>query len=268
MSTELKSNSLTKFYTAARQGGFSKDYLAKVVLMDFSSPAGFTLLNPQNYILSEKDLLYVKSVTLPYSTTEETSQKFQNFVYKSPANNVANGQLTITFYADQFFALRNFFETVLSTQTYTTGNADTINIIIDILAEDQEPVYQFLIKGAIVLSFNSTTYGPAGTGAIQEIQVNFAYNDYETNNIFRQAVTSGQIYKYDQSAGANNLDFAARQGIGPVGPLPRHSAGLNSASTSPLQNLITGLNNISRTAQAVGGAASALRGASRAIRNR
>ena len=249
-------NNLVEFYTSVKTAGFSKDYLGKVSLLDFS------YLNEEFYLDSE-DLLYVKDFTLPGIVVEETSVKIHDYIVKSTANTLYNkNNIDITFYTDQFYYIRDLFEKIIYAQknnsTTVDKNTQYSNLILTILNENLDPIYDFDILGAKVLGISPVTYNLAGNGNIQELKLTFAYAGY---NIYPSNYLNGEIYEYGTNRETNTLDFAAARG-------PGGTASTNSGSQGALGSLIAGLNTIARTAQAVGGTASAIRGAGRAIRGR
>lgn len=250
-------NNLDKFYSAANQGGFSKDYLGKVTLMDFSH------LGPgEDFVIKENNLLYIKDFTLPGVKVEEASVKMQGNIIKDVGNIIYNEKnINLTFYTDQFYVIRKTFELIIKNQGLNpnalTQNMDKTNIVLSIFLEDgKTEAFKFNIKGATLLGIEQVTYSTAGTGNIQELKLNFSFSSYETESSRFINPSTKEQYSHD----ARNPVQAAAADTG-----IRVRAASSRDRTSILGGIIQGLNNLGQVARAFGGAAGAIGGAAGSV---
>lgn len=251
-------NNLGKFYSVAQQGGFSKDYLGKVTLMDFSH------LGPSDvFVLKENNLLYIKDFTLPGIKVEEASVKMQGNIIKDIGNIIYNEKnINITFYTDQFYGIRKYFELIIKNQSLNSNliaqNMNNTNIVLSILLEDGvTEAFKFNIKGAMLLGIEQVTYNTAGPGNIQELKLNFSFGTYETESSRFINPSTNEQYSYS----ARNPVQAAAADTG----IRVRAADLSRDRTSILGGIIQGLNNLGQVARAFGGAAGAIGGAAGSV---
>lgn len=287
-------NSLNDFYLTTRNLGFSKDYLGKVSLLDFSYLALDQKLKEQ-YILNPTYLVYVKEFTLPGIKVEETTLKLQDFLYKSTGQTIYNAtSLDITFYSDQFLYLRDFFETVIKQQSIyqksveaggaaevgavgpaeadsiVSPNYDT-NLVFEINLED-------IRENKNILSTPGVEMGnypqPAYTFDIKGVSIigleQATYSKAGPGNI-QELKVKFSFNSYLAKPGpytprAVKYAFDQRTPTIPSTNNSSPEAKVDAPKTNVLGSIINGLNAIRGIAQGVGGAAGAVGGATREIR--
>jgi hypothetical protein len=251
---------LTRFYNIANAEGFSKDYLGRIDMLDFSYLG-------EGLDLDIDSLTYVKDFTLPGATVEIANIKLLNFLFKNPSNTIYNqNNIEITFFVDQSFYLREFFEQILNRQKNTKLAPNSTNIILVIVDENNNPVYEYYINGVTVAGLNPVTYDKSGSGTVQTLKVSFAYTSYETKPGV-SLVSDTSISDGYSDIQETNTGLTGRT----EGGSERRGQGTQSGGAGGrglLGTLISGLNAVARTAQAVQGTAQAVRGAGRAIRGR
>lgn len=250
---------LNNFYKTAITRGFSKDYSARVTNINFGD----------GFVLNPDDLVYIKSFSLPSFKVQVAEHQFQGYSYLDPGNPVYNkgNYITITFYADQYLALRMFFENLIDAQkarqfgdigqAFQTSINNTITI--SIVDENLTAKRKFILGQVFVADINNMAYDIAGNGKVQEMTVTFGYSMYNVITVDPNYV----LPKIDSA-----IKYSNEPGI-PSRHVPSSSEnGSNAKKKGLLATVLGGLNAVTQTAKAVQGAATAVRGAGRAIRGR
>lgn len=246
---------LNNFYNFASKRGFSKDYLGRVSYYNFPGST-----------LGQKQLLYVKSFTLPGADINETSLPFQGRPFKISGPVVYNQKnIDITFYSDEVYAIRRFFENQLQNQPTDRLPLNELNLTLTILQEDHTPGFEINLFGAYIKNIGTVTYDIAGTGNVQLLTVSYSYNEHTWIDFDPYDIVETNPWVVNSSK--NNINSVQTGGSNRTSGDPIAGESLDAPKPF-LGGLIAGLNSIARTAQAIGSTASTVRSAGRAIRGR
>lgn len=229
---------LSNFYQAAQDYGFSRDYQARVTGL---------VINGANFSIggatAEKPLLYIKDFAVPGAKRIVSTVKYLGADVHSvgPRTFGDTTNWSVTFYSDQNLLLRQWLEARLIESATNTEGRLNFNPVpgsnsyatIDIVNDNLETVLQYKIEGLFIVELPSMAYNLAGDGKIQEIKVTFGYRNWVN--------TSYTPKLYDTRTN--------QPGGGGI-----------------LGGILGGLRAITQVANAVGGAARAVRGTTNTLR--
>lgn len=173
----MADQTIQNFFTHAIDRDFSRDFLFRVVDINFG---------PGGYKLTEQELLYAKTATLPERAIVNHSVKYRGLDFQVPGSVTYGGatNYSIDFYCDSSSDLRYSLllesRRVFDDQT-TTGDYNIptrgATITLQQLNKRLEGVMEFTLFGASIRTVGSINYDMAGgTGAVMSFPCNIAYH--------------------------------------------------------------------------------------------
>jgi hypothetical protein len=241
---------LDKFYTAAGKLGFSKKYNFQVESID-GLPVSI-----QGLVNNLKEYtLYVQSAKAPSRKINITKVPYKAFEFVVPTNASYpdNESWDIEFISDNDLLIRGLFEewskVMYDSQTNSTSDVNfgkcnlQLNLLTDIYDTLTLKARVYTLYGIFPTLLNTMEYNITDTGAeVMKFRVTMAYQYY--------TVTTAN----------GNLDQGPQKFKTYAGP--------NKANTQPANDILSTISNIAGVVRGVGGAAKALRNASKAIKGK
>jgi hypothetical protein len=232
----MTDQTLSTFYQAATDYGFSRDYQARVSQLS---------INGQS--LPDDRLVYIKSMAIPTKKAAISSVRyFGAEIHSTGVRDYGDSKnWELTFLTDQALYLKRWFEERLEEVASNTDGPGRLNVnpvptpdsyaSIDILDDNLETLLTYKLRGLFVVSVPGITYNLDGTGKVQEFKVTLGYQTWEVLN-------------------QTSTDY----GVGLGG----------ASSSSGLGSLLGAINSVTKLARSVGTAANAVRYAGRSLRGR
>lgn len=247
---------LNLFYQTSTERGFSRDFQARVTNL---------VLNGAE--LSQKDLVYLKSFTLPEKRQNITTVKYYGVdIHSTGLRDYGDSKRwDLTFYCDQSLFLKRWFDDRLESVATNSDNrinanpvpGETNYAVISVVNDNLEPLVTYKLIGLFVVGVPGLTYSLDGAGKVLELKVTLGFQKWE-----RTYVSESAAYSDTQSAA--EATTGSRGGAGGAGGGP----GLLGSILGGLKTVTGIANTVRGTANAVRGASTAIRGAGRAIRGR
>lgn len=242
---------IKQFYTAAAKLGFSKKYNFQVESIDGLPGTIQGLVNNL-----KEYTLYVQSAKAPSRKINTTKVPYKAFEFVVPTNASypENESWDIEFVSDNDLLIRGLFEewskVIYDSQTNSTTDVNfgkcnlQLNLLTDIYNTGSlEKARVYTLYGIFPTLLNAMEYNISDTGAeIMKFRVTMAYQYF--------TVTTAN----------GNLDQGHKKITTYTGP--------NKANTQPANDLLSTISSITGVVRGVGGAAKALRNASRAIKGK
>lgn len=162
---------ISKFYTAARSNDFARQYQFRVTEL-------------ANVNLSQNELVYLESASLPGRAINNIPVPFMGLQFNVPgtASYPGSDAWNVTFRCDQDYDIRKKLETVnfntfdesTSTGSYNIPALASV-IELELLGKKMEVIRRYKLIGAYVVSLGDVAFSLADAGTVQTVTATLAY---------------------------------------------------------------------------------------------
>ena len=163
------------FYQQASVRNFARDFQLRITSF---------IVNGINQI-NEGDLVFLKTTTLPGKTISVQQAPFMGLDFNVPGAVKYDGSNSwaVSFYCTQDFNLRSLLELSMQDtfdQESSVGNMEPRNldlykIELTLVDDQMNPVRGYSLLGCFITNIGPINYNLTGSGAIQEVTANVAY---------------------------------------------------------------------------------------------
>ena len=170
---------IRNFFQVAAQREFSRDFLFRVLSINFAGGATF----------NESELVYVRTATLPGRSINDVDAKYMGVSFHIPGGVTYpnSGSYSLEFYCDSQSAIREkfiaesrrTFDDATSTGAYNIPTASSVIRLMQ-LDKNLDPVTIYRLVGCSIRDVSEMSYSIAeGTGNYQTFTVTTAYHFFE-----------------------------------------------------------------------------------------
>jgi len=170
---------ISDFYTVAQQKDFARQFQ-------------FRLLQLGPVVLSEDELVYVESASLPGRSINNIQVPFMglNFNVPGTAQYPDSAGFAVTFRCDSNYDIRTLlenstfdtFDDSTSTGNYNIGAvASVIDMIL--MNKQNQPIRDYKMFGAYVMNIGSSQYNIGDAGTIVTVQSTLAYHYWRSSQV-------------------------------------------------------------------------------------
>jgi len=167
---------ISKFYNNILAREFSRDFLARVLSINFAGGATF----------NEDELVYVRGATIPNRSISNVGVNYMGLTFNLPGNATypGSGGYSLDFYCDARSVLRNkfiaesrrVFNDATSTGDYNVAGRDSV-IVLAQLDKNLELINKYTLVGVSIRDVGALNYSIAdGSGQAVNFSVQMAYH--------------------------------------------------------------------------------------------
>lgn len=171
------------FYQQASTRNFARDFQLRIINFIVN---GVDQIGPE-------DLVFLKSASLPGKTITVQNAPFMGLNFNIPGAVTfdSSNSWPVTFYCSQDYNLRKLFEQSIGDtfdQETSVGfleprGLQDYKITLALLDDNLEPISTYDLLGCFVTNVGAINFNTTGSGAIQDVTANIAYQYWVSENL-------------------------------------------------------------------------------------
>ena len=181
------------FYQQASTRNFARDFQLRIDSIILGG-------NPD--IITDTDLVFLKTAQLPGKTIAVQSAPFMGLTFNIPGSVQFDGTTSwqATFYCSQDYVLRDIVESIMKStfsQRSSTGymqprDLQANKIVLSLVNDQFQVIRTYSLLGCFITNVGAMNYSVTGNGALVDLPVTIAYQYWEAGGAGSDGIAQGE----------------------------------------------------------------------------